>query len=121
MQDFVLVKLLVNLGFALLKKKATDWVSRFVLAGPFGFALGYFIELFLNNLVKLGIMHIDIFVAEVKLHMSEKEFNEFVKTMNDKIVKEAGKRIYTEAEKNEIRRQYKDAIRRFGSLGAHRL
>lgn len=113
MKDLFIVKLGVKLGIEALKKSAPSWVSRFVLSGPLGFVIMFFGEKFLGLLVERAIIQIDIGINGIKEAMSLEEYRAFAKEAYERTTA----KVYTEEEKQVIRKQYLDALSRFGAFG----
>lgn len=101
--------LTVKIGFAFLKQKVGGTLGGVLFGGPIGFVLGFFLEKFLNTLITEGIIRLDIMINRAKEFMSLDDYTKFVKGAYAK----ANSKVYSEAEKVVIRKQYLAALRAF--------
>lgn len=113
MANLFIVKFVTELGFAVLKRKASSWVGSYILGGPIGFVLSYFAEKYLGLLVQEGILQIDLGLYAAKVGMERDEYKKFA----EKAYEKASKKVYSEDEKQKIREEYLAALRNFGSVG----
>ncbi len=60
-----------------------------------------------------GILKIDLSIASLKVALEDRDFKEAARKAYDHAIA----RVYTEAEKIAIRKEYLDVIRDFGSVG----
>lgn len=67
----------------------------------------------LGSFADLGILKIDLTIDALKRGMSLAEFNKIAGIE----YKKAAAKVYTEGEKDEIRRQYLDTLERFAGFG----
>jgi len=92
--------------------KAANPASRWLisLAEPI---LSFAIEGFLGMLVEKGVLVIDLTMDGIRQGRTK---DEWVKDM-DKYYSSAMARVYTEEEKNEIRKAYLTALGKYGTVG----
>lgn len=96
----------VRLGVSLL-------LAKFGVVGILGDVVGYFVRSLLGLLIEDGTFLIDIGLDAYKEGQKLDEF----KKEAEIAYKKATAKLYSEAEKNEIRKQYLDIISRIGVVG----
>lgn len=97
----------VQLGTSLL-------LSKIGLVGPIGNFVGIFIRGILGLFMEETIFRIDLTLDSLREGMKEKEFN---KAASEAYARATSK-VYDEAKKNEIRKQYLEIISKFGAVGS---
>lgn len=114
MKDLFVIELGVEAMFSALKASSPA-------AAPFiGFIqpiVAYIAKAFLGFLVERGIYVIDLGTDAIKVGLQKPEFKEKI----EKLYKKATARVYSEAEKNEIRKAYLDTLRKFGHVADERV
>lgn len=113
MANLFIVKFVTELGFAVMRRKASSWLGAYILGGPVGFVLSFFAEKYLGLLIEEGILQIDLGLYAAKVGMEKEDYREFA----EKAYKKASKKVYSEDEKQKIREEYLAALRKFGAVG----
>lgn len=80
-----------------------------------GWILTYFAEKFLGFMVDQGILLIDLGIIGAQVAMQKEEYEEFAKEAYAR----ASRKVYNEREKQKIRKQYLDALSKFGTMDGH--
>lgn len=96
----------VQLGVAVL-------LAKFGIAGFAAVVIGMFLRGALGVLVDAGIYKIDLLLDAVKEGMKLKEFEKIATELYNKTME----RVYSETEKQAIRKQYLEIIRKLGPVG----
>jgi hypothetical protein len=90
------------------------WLTMLGLAGgPLGAILGFFASWFLGDLFDRGIILLDLTVDSIKEAIKDEKWRDDAKKAYD----HAMARVYTDAEKNVIRKQYQDILKQFATFG----
>lgn len=97
---------LVRLGTSLL-------LTKFGIAGPVADFIGIFARGLIGLLVETGIYKIDLAIVALREGMKLKEFEREA----EKAYLKATAKLYNEAQKNEIRKEYLELIASFGNVG----
>lgn len=90
------------------------WLASFGITGPWADFLSWPLSWLIGSFLDKGIYVIDLTINAVKTGMQMEKFKELAQKAHDKAVA----RVYTEEEKNEIRKQYLDSIRDFARFGS---
>jgi hypothetical protein len=90
------------------------WLTSIGVTGPLASYLSGPLEWILGSFLDKGIIQIDIKLNSIKTEAEMKSYLEAA----EKVQAVAIAKVYTEAEKDEIRRQYLDTIRNFASFGS---
>lgn len=110
MGDSFIVRLAVELGFTALKLEFPP-LAGFISA--FQPILGFFARKYLGFLTDKGITLIDLTEDSIEIGRQKSEYKDAI----EKAYANAAAKKYTEEEKNAIRQQYLDAIRKFVRVG----
>lgn len=97
---------IVRLGVGLL-------LSQFGITGFLGNVLGFFLRGVLGLFMQRGIFTIDVLLDAYREGQKLKEFEAEARAAYDKAIA----KVYTEEQKNEIRLQYINIIKRIGIVG----
>ncbi len=97
-----------------IKMGVSLWLASVGITGPLADALSGPITWIIGSFVDKGIILIDIKINSIKTDAEMKTYL----AAAEKIHNQAIAKVYTEDEKNEIRRQYLDVIRNFTRFGS---
>lgn len=89
------------------------WLAAIGLTGPFGAFLGFFAAMFLGDLLDKALIKLDIGIDKWKEAMKDPKWRDAAKKAYDK----ASARVYTEEEKDAIRKEYLDALGEYATFG----
>lgn len=84
-----------------------------VAGGPLGAFLGFILSIILGKMLDNGLIVLDIQIDKVKEAMKDPQW----RAAAEKAYKTAVARVYTEEEKNVIRKQYLEALARYATYG----
>lgn len=88
------------------------WINSLGL-GWLGNIIAPFIEWALGSMIDFGIFKIDITINAIQEGMKKSEFKDLAQKAHDSAIK----KVYTEQEKDAIRRQYLDILSKFVAFG----
>jgi len=83
------------------------------VSGPVGALIAIVAKYFLGSMLDRGLIVIDIQIDKLKEALKDPQWREAA----SKAYAQAQARVYTEEEKNVIRKQYLDAIRKYATYG----
>lgn len=89
------------------------WLTSIGLTGPVGAIVGFIATKILESVLDKGILKIDLTIDSIKVAMQEEQYKKLAEAAYGK----ATARVYTEVEKDAIRKQYLDALRDFARFG----
>lgn len=89
------------------------WLAHFGIAGPLADLISFFGTRFLGSLLDRGILVIDLTLDSIKLALKEDQYRKLAEAAYKKAIA----KVYTEGEKDEVRKQYLDALRDFARVG----
>lgn len=89
------------------------WLAHFGIAGPLADFIAFFGTRFLGSLLDRGILVIDLTLDSIKLALKEDQYRKLAEVAYKKAIA----KVYTEGEKDEVRKQYLDALRDFARVG----
>ena len=91
-------------------------LGKFGIVGPAADLIGYFLRGILGFAAETGIFQIDLAISALREGMKLKEFEREAAAA----YKKATAKIYDEATKNAIRKEYLEIISKFGNVGDDR-
>lgn len=83
------------------------------VGGPIGAVLAFFITRVLGSMLDKGLILVDIGIDQLKQALQDKEWRAEALDHYEK----AGARLYTEDEKNAIRNEYLEALKKYATYG----
>lgn len=89
------------------------WLSSWGITGIFAEFLSPIAAWFLGDIADKEILLIDLTAYAIKLGMQEEKFKKLAKAAHDRAIA----KVYSEEEKDAIRKQYLDALREFARFG----
>lgn len=88
------------------------WIAKLGLVGLPASALTFIASLVLGSMLDKAIIKIDVFLDTIREAMKDPKWRDEA----TKLYNKASSRVYTEKEKDEIRKQYLDALGDYASL-----
>lgn len=88
-------------------------LSKFGVVGPAADLIGYFLRGVIGFLAETGIFNLDLAINSLREGMKLKEFERDAAAA----YKKATAKIYDEAAKDAIRKEYLEIISKFGNVG----
>lgn len=85
------------------------WLATMGVPTPVGYVVGLIAAHFLGDLVDKGLIKIDITIDKLREALKDPEWRDAAL----KAYNHAQAKVYTEAEKNEIRKEYHKALDRY--------
>lgn len=89
------------------------WLTSIGVSGFLAGPLGWIASWVLGTMLDKGILLIDLSLSSLKVALEEDQYKDAAKKAYD----HAQARVYTEEEKNAIRKEYLAALSRFASVG----
>lgn len=109
-KDLFIVKFAVELWFVAIKGKV-PWAAPFLtFLQPI---LAFFAERILGSFVDWGILVIDLTLDKIKVALEREDYRQAALKAYEKAIK----KVYTEGEKDAIRLEYLNTIRKFVRIG----
>ena len=89
------------------------WLTSMGVSGFFGGFLSFIAVRVLGSMIDKGLIVVDIKIDKLKEALKDPEWRDAAKKAYDL----ASARVYTEAEKDEIRKQYQKALAAYATYG----
>lgn len=89
------------------------WLTSIGVTGFWAGPLGWIASIILGSILDRGILAIDLSVSSIRVALEDNQYRALAK----QAYAHATARVYTEAEKGAIRKQYLDVIAKFGAVG----
>lgn len=87
-------------------------IASMNISGPFAALIAYLAKTILGELLDRGIIELDIQIDKLKEGLKSDQWKDAI----EKAYAKASSKVYTEEEKNAIRQEYLDAIRKYAYI-----
>ena len=89
------------------------WIASMSISGPLGAFVAFFAKRILGDMIDRGLIVVDIQIDKLKQALKDKQWKEAAL----KAYNHASARVYSEAEKDAIRKEYLDALSKYATYG----